>query len=125
MIIGALGAVMDVAMSIASSMEEVMPAGPRITQEQLLCSGLKIGRDIMGTMSNTLILAYTGGSIPLLLLFLAYETSLMEIVSFDYIATEIVKALAGSIGLIVAMPITAILGSHLLKPRTGKRRMTP
>lgn len=124
MIIGALGAVMDVAMSIASSMEEFMPAGPRITQEQLLCSGLKIGRDIMGTMSNTLILAYWWFH-PVASTFLAYETSLMEIVSVDYIATEIVKALAGSIGLIVAMPITAILGSHLLKPRTGKRRMTP
>ncbi len=79
MIIGALGAVMDVAMSIASSMEEVMLARPRITQEQLLRSGLRVGRDVMGTMSNTLILAYAGGgSIPLLLLFLAYETPIVR-----------------------------------------------
>jgi len=115
MIIGALGAVMDVAMSIASSMEEVMLARPRITQEQLLRSGLRVGRDVMGTMSNTLILAYAGGSIPLLLLFLAYETPIIQIVNFDHIATEIVKALAGSIGLIAAIPITALVGSRLFK----------
>lgn len=120
-IIGALGAVMDVAMSIASSMEEVMLARPRITQEQLLHSGLRVGRDVMGTMSNTLILAYTGGSVPLLLIFLAYETPMIQIVNFDHIATEIVRALTGSIGLIAAIPITAILGSQLLKGAKQKR----
>jgi len=122
MIIGALGAVMDVAMSVASSMEEVMLAGSRVTQEQLLRSGMKVGRDVMGTMSNTLILAYAGGSIPLLLLLSVYKTPMIEIVNFDHIATEIVKALAGSIGLIAAIPITAILGSRLLKTR--EKRIT-
>lgn len=116
MIIGALGAVMDVAMSVASSMEEVTLVRPRVTQGQLLQSGLRVGRDVMGTMSNTLILAYTGGAIPLLLLFMAYGTPMIQIVNFDHIATEVVKAFAGSIGLIAAIPITAITGSRLLKP---------
>lgn len=116
MIIGALGAVMDVAMSVASSMEEVTLARARITQSELLQSGLRVGRDVMGTMSNTLILAYTGGAIPLLLLFLAYGTPMIQIANFDHIATEVVKAFAGSIGLIAAVPITAIAGSRLLNP---------
>ncbi len=114
MIIGALGAVMDVAMSIASAMDEVTLARPRITHDVLLRSGLRVGRDIMGTMSNTLILAYAGGSIPLLLLFAAYGTPMIQIVNFDHIATEVVKAFAGSIGLIAAIPITAVSGSRLL-----------
>jgi len=116
MIIGALGAVMDVAMSIASAMDEVTLARPRITHDVLLRSGLRVGRNIMGTMSNTLILAYAGGSIPLLLLFAAYGTPMIQIVNFDHIATEVVKAFAGSIGLIAAIPITAVSGSRLLKP---------
>lgn len=114
MIIGALGAVMDVAMSIASAMDEVTLARPRITHDVLLRSGLRVGRNIMGTMSNTLILAYAGGSIPLLLLFAAYGTPMIQIVNFDHIATEVVKAFAGSIGLIAAIPITAVSGSRLL-----------
>ncbi len=121
MMIGALGAVMDVAMSVASSMEEVSLMQPEITPGQLLSSGLRVGRDVMGTMSNTLILAYTGGSIPLLLIFLAYKTPVIKIVSFDHIATEIVKALAGSIGLIAAIPITALAGSRLC-PRGASDR---
>lgn len=114
-IIGALGAIMDVGMSIASAMEEVRIANPRLTQTQLIRVGMNVGRDIMGTMSNTLILAYTGGALPLLLLFMAHETPLIKIINLDMIATEIVRALAGSIGLILAIPITAICSSLLME----------
>jgi uncharacterized membrane protein len=69
----------------------------------------------MGTMSNTLILAYTGGALPLLILFLAYELPLVEIVNLDIIATEIVRALSGSIGLVLSIPITALLAGLLYK----------
>lgn len=113
-IVGALGAVMDVAMSISSAMYEMKGIHPEISQKELMKSGLNIGRDIMGTMTNTLILAYTGSSISLLLLFMAYETSLINIINMDLIATEIIRAMAGSIGLIVAIPATVLVSVLLL-----------
>ncbi len=116
-IIGTLGAVMDIGMSIASAMYEMKTINPEISPSELITSGLNIGRDVMGTMSNTLILAYTGSSVPLLLLFMAYDTPLIKILNLDMIATEIVRALVGSIGLIVAIPITALSTGLILKYR--------
>jgi uncharacterized membrane protein len=117
-IIGALGAVMDVGMSVASAMSEVKRLHPEVTPQALFRSGMNVGRDVMGTMSNTLILAYTGSAIPLLLLFMAYDTPLIRIANLDLIATEVVRALAGSIGLILAIPITAVAGAYLLSWRS-------
>ena len=115
-LLGALGAVMDVAMSIASSIEEVYKANSDQSRGQLFSAGMEVGKDVMGTMSNTLILAYTGSSIPLLLLFMAYETPTVRMFNLDVIATEIVRSLAGSIGLILTIPITAVITVLLLKP---------
>lgn len=114
-IIGSLGAVMDVGISIASSIQEVKNANPEISRKNLMRAGFNVGRDIMGTMANTLILAYTGSAIPLLILFTAYEPSLTEIINLDIIATEIVRALAGSIGLIMTVPITVFTGTFLFE----------
>ncbi len=114
-IMGALGAVMDVGMSISSSIEEINKANPSLSKKELFSSGMNVGRDIMGTMTNTLILAYTGSSIPLLLLFMYYEPSIIKILNLDIIATEIVRSLSGSIGLIVAIPLTALVSSILIK----------
>lgn len=113
---GALGAVMDVAMSIASSIEEVYKANKELSRGQLFSAGMEVGKDVMGTMSNTLILAYTGSSIPLLLLFMAYDTPTVRMLNLDIIATEIVRSLAGSIGLILTIPLTAVVTVLLLKP---------
>lgn len=114
-LLGALGAVMDVSMSIASSTEEINRANSNLTMKELFMSGMNVGKDIMGTMSNTLILAYTGSTVPLMLLFMAYETSLLRIINLDIVATEIIRSLAGSIGLILAIPITAALSAMLIK----------
>jgi len=114
-IMGALGAVMDVGMSISSSIEEIHKANPSLSKKELFSSGMNVGRDIMGTMTNTLILAYTGSSIPLLLLFMYYEPSIIKILNLDVIATEVVRSLSGSIGLIVAIPLTALVSSMLIK----------
>ena len=113
-ILGALGAVMDVSMSIASSMYELTKANTRLTTKELIQSGMNIGKDVMGTMSNTLILAYAGGSIHVMLLFLAYKLSMIEIMNMDMIATEVVRAISGSIGLLFAIPVTTIVGAFLL-----------
>lgn len=113
MIIGALGAVMDVGMSIASAIEEIKLANPSFGTLSLIRAGMNVGRDIMGTMANTLILAYTGGAIPLMLVFMAYNTPLIKVINLDLIATEVVRALTGSIGLIIAVPITSIAAGIL------------
>jgi len=120
-ILGALGAVMDIGMSIASSIEEIYKVNPALTRKELFASGMNVGRDIMGTMTNTLILAYTGSSIPLLLLFMAYETSIIKILNLDIIATEVVRSLSGSIGLVAAIPLTALISSFLLKKKTDAK----
>ncbi|MTI93971.1 MAG: YibE/F family protein [Firmicutes bacterium] len=119
-IIGALGAVLDVAMSIAASVAEVRAANPRLTVKELFESGYNVGKDILGTMVNTLILAYTGGALPLLLLFMAYDMSYLQIINMDLIATEVVRSLAGSFGLLAAVPLTAILAAVFISRQ--KRR---
>ena len=113
-IIGALGAVMDVAISIASAMEEIKANNPSISKAELIKSGMNVGKDIAGTMTNTLILAYTGTSIPLLLLFLAHDQSYIAIINMELIATEVIRALSGSIGLVLAIPITALVSAALM-----------
>lgn len=116
-ILGALGAVMDVSMSIASSINEIEIANPELSTKELFKAGMNVGRDIMGTMSNTLILAYTGSSIYLMLLFLAYDFPFVSIINRDMIASEVVRALAGSIGLICTVPLTAIISATIGRKR--------
>jgi len=108
-LIGALGAIMDVTVSVSSSMWEVENAHPKIETKELIKSGLNVGRDIMGSMSNTLILAYSGSALHLMLLFNAFNLKFVEIVNMDVIASEIIRAIAGSIGLIMAIPLTAFV----------------
>lgn len=119
-ILGALGAVMDISMSIASSMNEINLANPEMTSKDLFKAGMNVGRDVMGTMSNTLILAYAGGSLHLMLLFAAYELPLIDIINRDIVASEILRALAGSIGLIFAIPITALVSSTFGREKYNK-----
>lgn len=111
-IIGALGAVMDVAMSIASSMSEIEQVQPKISNKELFNSGMNVGRDIMGSMSNTLILAYVGSSIQVILLFYSFNVSPYAIINMDHMASEIIRAMAGSIGLVFAIPITAAIYTY-------------
>lgn len=112
-IIGALGAVMDVGMSIASSIAEVKKAHPKAGFSKLFKSGISVGRDIMGTMTNTLIFAYVGVSLPLLLLFTNLGESYLKFLNFEFIAEEVVRSLAGSIGLIATLPLTALIAAYL------------
>lgn len=108
-IIGTLGAAMDMCMSVTSSMHEVKKHNPQISSKELYKSGLNVGKDVMGTMTNTLILAYTGSALPTLLVFAAYNTPMMDIMNLDIIATEIVRSIAGSTGVVLSVPITAYI----------------
>ncbi len=109
MMIGAMGAVMDVAMSISSAMWEIIAVSPAISNKQLVKSGMNIGRDIIGSMSNTLILAYVSTSIPVLLLFVIFSNGFTEIINLEFLSAEILRAVSGSIGLIFTIPITVNL----------------
>jgi len=106
-IIGAMGAIMDVAMSISSSLWELKEEARELTFETLFRSGMNIGRDIMGSMANTLILAYIGTSLSVVLILSVFSNSLTELLNREMIVIEILQALAGSFGILFAMPLTA------------------
>lgn len=108
-VVGALGATMDVAMSIASSLDEILYHKPKITDRELIRSGLNIGQDIMGTMANTLVLAYVGSSLNLILLLLAYNQTMGAIINREQIAVEVLQSIAGSIGILLTVPATTVV----------------
>lgn len=112
-LIGAVGAILDVAVSMASSISEIKENAPFMGFGALVRSGLNIGRDILGTMSNTLILAYIGGSLSLSLLLIVYSNSLLELLNREMIVVEILQAVVGSIGLLAAIPLTAVFASYV------------
>ena len=117
-VLGALGAVMDVAISIAAAQQEVARNCPTLSRIELFQSGMAVGRDVMATDANTLILAYAGSSLPLVLLIASQpDLSMLRIFNLDLLVTEFVRALAGSIGLILSIPLTAAAGSFMLVER--------
>ncbi len=118
-LLGALGAIMDVAMSVASAVEEVKKANPELSPAQLTRAGMQVGRDVMGTMANTLILAYAGGALPFLLLYISYQAPAVYWLNTEFITSEVLRAIAGSIGLVVSVPITAGLAGFLSRETTS------
>ncbi len=106
-LIGAVGAIMDVAISLSSALYEVYEATPDCSPAAIMRSGMTIGRDIMGTMSNTLVLAYIGGSLSLTLLLIAYSSSWLGLLNREMIVVEILQALVGSFGLLLTIPLTS------------------
>lgn len=112
-LLGAIGAIMDVSMSISSSLWEVKEAGGSSSFPAIFKSGINIGKDIFGTMLNTLILAYIGSSLSLLLLIAANNPSLMMILNMEMIIVEFLRALIGSFGMFLAIPLTAAVCAWL------------
>lgn len=112
-ILGSVGAVMDVSVSISSSLKELHEQVERPTFLRLVKSGITIGRDIMGTMANTLVLAYIGSELCSTLLSVSYSSSLTTLFSREKIVEEILRALVGSIGILMTIPLTAIISSAL------------
>lgn len=110
-IIGALGAIMDVAMDISSSLYEIRQHAPDIGFWAMLKSGLSISRDIMGTMTNTLVLAYIGSSLCSILLLVTYTATPMELLNREIIIVELLQSLAGSIAILLTAPLTALVAS--------------
>ena len=116
-ILGSMGAVMDVAMSISSALEELKDRNENLSKKEIFKSGMNIGSDIIGTMVNTLILAYIGSSL-LTAMFLFIQKDqypLIRILNFESILVEILRSLCGSIGILVAVPSTAYISSLVLQ----------
>ncbi|MBQ9823804.1 MAG: YibE/F family protein [Solobacterium sp.] len=113
--ISALGAVMDVAMSISSSLEEVHAANPEMSAKQLFSSGMNIGADMVGTMTNTLILAFLGSGFTLILYLFSLGLNHYQLFSSAYAAIEVISGIASSAGMILAIPVGAFVSALLLK----------
>ncbi len=122
-VIGASGAAMDIAMDVAASMAEVKQAKPEIAAKDLLKSGLNVGRAVTGTMTTTLLLAYSGGYLTMLMLFVSKDTSLLRILNFKMVAAEIFRTLVGSIGLVMVAPLTALIAAWLLSLAKEENRV--
>lgn len=113
-IISALGAVMDVGMSMSSAIQEIYDANPEVSKKKLFMSGIQVGRDMMGTMTNTLILAYVGGSMTTLIINYAYNLSYNQLMNSYSIGIEIMQGLSGSLGVVLTVPITAAVAVELI-----------
>lgn len=120
MILASSGAVMDLAMDIAAGIDEVARHSPDLPVRQLIGSGLRIGRSVVGTMTTTLLLAYSGGYITLLMMFCVQGNSPWEFLNNPLVASEAVKTLIGSFALVLVAPFTAVAGGFLLA-RHGKK----
>ncbi|SCX75954.1 YibE/F family protein [Alkaliphilus peptidifermentans] len=114
-LIASLGAVMDVAMSITSSVFEINSVNKELSKKGLFQSAMNVGRDIIGTMTNTLILAFTGGLLNMLIIVMAYRMPYVQFINLDLFSIEFIQALAGSIGIVLTVPITAIVAALLAK----------
>ena len=114
-IICALGAVMDVSMSISSSLEEVHAANPKLSAKELFRSGMNIGRDMVGTMTNTLILAFLGSEFTLIIFLYSRGLTFYHLFSTAFVALETISGLSSSIGMVLAIPLTALISSALIK----------
>ena len=120
-LVSSLGAVMDVAMSISSSMFEIKSINTKLNKMQLFKSGMNIGKDIIGTMTNTLILAFTGGALCTLILLYSAKMSFSRIINLDFLGMEIIQGLAGTIGIILTVPATVLLAIYYLNGKKQKK----
>lgn len=122
-IVGSMGAVMDVSMSISSALTEIEDINPSISKKEIFSSGMRIGSDIIGTMVNTLILAYIGsGILSTLFIYVQKEQfPAIRILNFESIAADILRAFAGSIGILISVPITAYIFGKIIKTKKEEK----
>lgn len=116
-LIAALGAVMDISMSISSTLQELYDQNPTMTARQLFRSGMTVGRDMMGTMSNTLILAFVGGSINTIVMFYAYDYEYLQLINLFDMAIEIIQGISASMGVILTVPLVSFIGAWMIANR--------
>ena len=120
--IGASGAMMDLSVDITSAIHEVVEKKPEIGWKEAARSGMNVGRAAMGTMTATLLLAYSGGYISLLMVFMAQGTPIDHILNYKYVSAEILDTIVGSIGLVTVAPFTALVAGILLTRKNYVKR---
>lgn len=128
LVIGALGVLDDVTITQTAAVTEVAAADPRLSRRALVASGLRVGRHHVAATVNTLVLAYAGAALPLLLLFTLSGSRLGQVINNELVAQEVVRTLVGAIGIVAAVPLTTALAAALLAPRpegTGHAIRTP
>ena len=121
-LIGAVGAIMDVSVSIAAALAELKEKLPEIGFRELFHSGITISRDILGTMSNTLILAYIGSFMSSVLLMVAYNSSMLDLFNREVIVVECLQALIGSFGILMTLPFTSLICAWLFEQMQPERK---
>ncbi|WP_449243288.1 YibE/F family protein, partial [Desulfovibrio sp.] len=109
--LAATGAVMDLAMDVAASQNEVLQKKPDLKFGEALRSGFAVGRAVTGTMTTTLLLAYSGGYMTLLMVFMAQGVPMANLFNLNYVAAEVFNTLVGSFGLVATAPFTALIGA--------------
>lgn len=123
-VISALGAVMDVAMSIASALSEIHLVDPELGPKDLFKSGMNIGRDMVGTMTNTLILAFIGSSFVVVIYLYSIGLQPYQLLSSSYLAIEVISGIASSIGVILSVPITAFISAYIISGKSFNKKNT-
>ena len=113
-LISSLGAVMDVSISIASSVQEIYSLNPKLTEKELFISGMNVGRDMMGTMVNTLILAFAGTSLSMFIVIYSYNLTNNQLFNMDMVNIVVLEGLTGSFAVILTVPIIAYISSQLI-----------
>lgn len=116
--IASAGALMDLAMDISAAICEVVEKNPQISRAEAIQSGLNVGRAVVGTMTTTLLFAYTGGYIALLMLFMAQGTPVIDILNLKYVSKEIMHTIVGSLGLVTVAPFTAFIAGTLFTKKS-------
>ena len=116
-ILASSGAMMDLAMDIAAAIDELALHNPQLTAGQLIASGMRIGRNVAGTMTTTLLLAYSGGYLTLLMMFVVQGVSWTAIINNPLVAAEVVKTLIGSFSLVLVAPFTALISGWIFAKR--------
>ncbi|NMD38686.1 MAG: YibE/F family protein [Christensenellaceae bacterium] len=112
------GALMDLSMDVAASCYEVKQHAPHVTHKQLLRSGMAVGRKVVGTMTTTLMLAYSGSYLSMLLFFVGQGTPVIDIINYKFVSAEILRTLVGSFGLVSVAPFTAVVAAFVLTKNT-------
>ena len=121
-LIAALGAVMDVGMSIAASLEEIHTLNPELGSRALMESGMRIGKDMIGTMTNTLILAYTGTALTTMILLLAYGYDMGHLLNSDYLAMELAQGIAATGGVVLTVPVASVISALVYTKEKNQRK---
>lgn len=116
-LISAMGAVMDISMTIASALDELHRHNSKLSSKDLFKSGMTIGKDAMGTMANTLVLAFAGNSLNMMILIYSYGVSFTQLINTDFVAIEVIRAVSGSLGIVLTVPLVAAISSLAYKKK--------